>query len=405
MKRSGTMFKRGKYYHARFIIDGLTFTKPLNTASENEAKAELERMMLHRQGSLDQYESYLKGELERIRQHKSGEESGTILLSAAWKAFISSPKRPKASRPTLCHYESAWKQFVAGLPADRKNIGQITVQDAHDRMETVHKAGLSQSTSDKHLIYLTAILRALLPDGVKNPFDKAISRGAAISEDLSYVPLKAEQITGLIAATAREKGLRTTAQEHFELYGVFVTMAYTGLRLGDACSLMVDEIHFDRKVLIVRANKTSRRKSGKAAYAKIGLHPVLEAVLREQIGQRASGPVFPRVNGWSASRQSNNAQLVFQRAGIERRVPCASGMRNLYGTSSFRHTLEDRLRNNGVHQTAINVILCHSDRSMAATYSTISDKEVYDAITEAYPDLRPNAGGTLIEFSTQHRAG
>jgi len=42
---------------------------------------------------------------------------------------------------------------------------------------------------------------------------------------------------------------------------------------------------------------------------------------------------------------------------------------------------------------------------MAATHSTISDKEVYDAITEAYPDLRPSAGGSVIEFTKQQRAG
>jgi len=404
MKRSGTLLKRGKYYHARFIIEGLTFTKPLNTASEKDAQSELERLMLHRQGSLDQYESFLKAELDRIRQHKTGENCVQSLISASWEAFISSPKRPKASRLTLSHYQSAWNQFAAGLPAERKHIGQITAEDATDRMEAIYKDGLSQSTANKHLIYLTAILNALLPEGAKNPFDGVIARGSSKSDDLSYVPLKAEQITALIAATSRQKGMKTTDEDHFELYGIFVTLAYTGLRLGDACGLMIEEVHFDRKVLLVRANKTSHRKKGKAAYAKIGLHPVLEAVLREQIGQRTEGPVFRRVGCWTSERQSSNAQLIFQRAGVERRAETACGMRNLYGTSSFRHTLEDRLRNNGVHQTAINVILCHADRSMAAAYSTISDEEVYNAISSAYPDLRPGAGGNVIEF-TKQRAG
>lgn len=398
MKRKGTLFKRGEFYHARYIIDGLSFRKPLNTRSEAEAKKELEVLMAHRQGNLDQYEAFLKGELERIQRHKSEAELYSFLIHDVWEAFISSPKRPKANRLTLSHYKSAWDQFAAGLPKERRHIGQITREDAEQRMEAIHRSGLSQSTADKHLIYLTAIMRALLPETAPNPFDGVIARGASNTDDLSYVPIKAEQITSLIAATSRPIGVRTTDEDHFELYGIFVTLAYTGLRLGDACGLQIEEVHFDRKVLEVRANKTSGRKKGKAAYAKIGLHPVLEAVLREQIGSRESGPVFRRVSRWNPTRQSNNAQLIFKRAGIERRAEAANGMRNLYGASSFRHALEDRLRNAGVHQTTINVILCHADRSMAATYSTVTDKEVYNAIVSAYGDLRPGAGGKVIEL-------
>jgi len=398
MKRAGTLFKRGEFYHARYMIDGLSFRKPLNTRSETEAKRELAVLMSHRQGSLDQYEAFLKAELERIRRHKSAEELCTICLSDVWKAFIYSPKRPKANRLTLCHYKSAWDQFSSGLPKSYRHIGQITKEDAEQRMEAIYRAGLSQSTADKHLIYLTAILRALLPEGTPNPFEGVIARGTAGTDDLSYLPLKSDQITELIRATSRPRGVRTTEQEHFELYGMFCTLAYTGLRLGDACGLQIEEIHFDRKVLEVRANKTGRRKKGKAAHAKIGLHPVLSAVLKEQIENRTSGPVFRRINGWNASRQSNNSQLIFKRAGIERRAEAANGMRNLYGASSFRHTLEDRLRNAGVHQTTINVILCHADRSMAATYSTVTDDEVYSAILSAYGDLRPRAKANVIEL-------
>lgn len=398
MKRKGTLFKRGEFYHARYIIDGLSFRKPLNTRSEAEAKKELEVLMAHRQGNLDQYEAFLKGELERIQRHKSEAELYSFLIHDVWEAFISSPKRPKANRLTLSHYKSAWDQFAAGLPKERRHIGQITREDAEQRMEAIHRSGLSQSTADKHLIYLTAIMRALLPETAPNPFDGVIARGAAHAEDLSYLPLDFSQMTTLLKHTARPKGVRTTEEEHFEMYGVFVALAYTGLRLGDVCGLQIDEIHFGRKILLVRANKTSRKKRGKAAYAKIGLHPALEAVLREQIGNRTEGPVFRRISGWNSVRQSNNVQLVFKRAGIEKRSDAANGARNLYGASSFRHAMEDNLRGAGVHQTTINMILCHSDKTMASTYSTISDQEVYDAVTSAYPDIRPGAGGKVIEL-------
>lgn len=399
-KRAGAIIERNGWLHLRYTIEGLQFQIPLNTQSLREAERLRDQFMINRQGSLDQYEAFLKGELERIGRHKTGSAMCTIAISEVWRAFLKSPKRPQAKESALSHYKSAWDQFSAGLGSSRKTIGDVTEQDAHDRMEAIYAKKLSQGTAEKHLIYLTSMFKALLPDGAKNPFSAAVARGCDNGDDLSYIPVTLEQTKKLIAtAPERSPCSRTTEAEHKELCGVFLTLAYTGLRLGDACGLLCEEIHFDRKVLNVLVNKTKRSKKGKAAYAKIGLHPALAAVLREQIGDRTNGPVFEKVSRWHSSRQSNNVQLVFKKAGVERRVKSSSGLRNLYGASSFRHMMEDRLRQARVPQATANVILCHADPSMAATYSTIRDDELYDAIVSAYPDLRPDAESRVLEFA------
>jgi integrase len=397
-KRVGAIIERGGRLHLRYVIEGVQFQTPLNTSSWSEAERLRDQFMSNRQGGLDQYEHFLKGELERIRRHKTGDAMCTIALPDVWRAFLKSPKRPQARESALCHYKSAWDQFAAGLDSSRKRLGDVTEQDAHDRMDAIYSKKLAQGTAEKHLIYLTALFNALLPEGVKNPFSNAVARGSDSGDDLSYVPVTLDQTRLLLASTGRPVGSRNSEEVHKELYGVFLTLAYTGLRLGDACGLMCEEVHFDRKVLVVLVNKTKRSKKGKAAYAKIGLHPALAAVLREQIGDRTTGPVFTRISRWNCGRQSNNVQLVFRKAGVERRVQSSSGMRNLFGASSFRHMMEDRLREAKVPQATANVILCHSDPSMAATYSTIRDEELYEAIVSAYPDLRPDAESKLIKF-------
>jgi len=256
-------------------------------------------------------------------------------------------------------------------------------------MENLYQSGVSQGTADKHLIKLTAIFSALLPAGMDNPFAGAIARGCENAPDLSYLPLSIDQIRSALDATKHRKGYKTTHEEHAELYGVFMTLAYTGLRMGDVFGLQCEEVMFDRNVLLVKCNKTSRKKSGsKSAFAKIGMHPALRDELMKQISGREGGPVFERLSKWTRQRQSNNVQLTFKRAGISRTAETGLGnTRSLYGAGSFRHTMEDRLRGAGIAQATINVILCHADRSMAATYATISDDEVVEAIAAAYPEM------------------
>lgn len=361
---------------------------PLHTESETEATKTAARFMRDRQGTLEQYRSFLRGELDRIRRMCAEDELQAFTLDEIWEKFLASPGRPKSGAGTLKHYKSAWTQFASGLPATRKGLGDVTHKDATDRMEAIYKSGLAQGTADKHLIYLKAIFRALLPKGINNPFEGVIARGAEDTEDMSFLPVNLTQTKELLAAVKRQKKDKLTDEEFHELYTVFFTLVYTGLRMSDACELLIEEVYFDRDVLIVRANKTSRKKRGATAYAKIGMHPALREILTKQIGDRESGPVFPLISAIGKPRQSRWVQIIFKRAGVERKVSSSGGMRNRYGASSFRHQMQDRLSEAGIAQKTINVIMCHSDQTMGAVYTTTTDKGVYDAIVKAYPDVR-----------------
>ena len=397
MKRTGTLVKRGDIWHLRYMVNGVRLQISLKTSSKAEAEKQREIFMRDRQGDVDQYEAFLKFELDRVRRARLNSDAEKLLLSEVWDRFIRCPKRPKAKSLSINHYKSAWDQFCDGLPATRKAITDIDRSDAVARMEAITASGLAQSTAAKHLIYLKAIFSALLPVGMDNPFGGLEARGS--HEQASYRPFSLDQIKAVLA-TAKADG-------ETEVYGAVLVLAYTGLRLVDACTLKIEEVFFDRNVIERVPEKTKRYATNRrAAVAKIGLHPALRFELARIIGDRKDGFIFPTLAKWRPERRSGAFQKVIKAAGAERMAGRASGgARNLYGTSSFRHTMEDRLRESQVQQTVINTILCHQDRSMAATYSTVRDEEVIQAIVKAYPDLRPDATGATVMQFEERKAG
>ena len=192
MKRTGTLVKRGDYWHAKYTIEGLTFTKPLNTTLKSEADTELNRMMDNRQSGLDQYESYLKGEIERIRKFRANDKQSSPLLSDVWDKFIRHPHRPHCGEENLKQYKTAWTNFYAGLPPDRKRIADVVENDAHAYMESLYNRGIALGTAKKHRNFLEKIFSLLLYDGQNNPFKNAVARDGA-DHSLDYRPVSLDQ--------------------------------------------------------------------------------------------------------------------------------------------------------------------------------------------------------------------
>ena len=213
----------------------------------------------------------------------------------------------------------------------------------------------------------------------------------AIEEKPKKKPVK--MVESFLPVTFKQsRDLTAVAKQHREpeMYGLFLVMAYTGLRLVDAATLKVDEIHFDRNVIVRVPMKTRRHvKNRNTGRALIGLHRALYLDLFPFINNRDSGFLFPEIASWSAERRSDNVQAVFKKAGVVKVIEKDSGRKqSLYGSSSFRHALSDALRAAEVPQVVINAILCHSDGTMASTYASVKDEEVIEAIQKALPDLR-----------------
>lgn len=370
MKRSGSLIKRNGIYHCRYVIEGCVFQVSMRTKIKMLAEMNMETFMRDRQKGLDQYEAFLKSELDRIRKHRGEVVFGNPTVDDAWEMFKKSPNRPNGEPGVLKGYSMAWRAFKGSIPDSKLYLKDVSAQDAQMFMEMMYQRGVSQNTADKHLIYLKAIFRVILPESETSPFENAVSRGS--KEVFSYKPVSLGQCVDLFKACPKI---------HPELQGLFMVMAYTGLRLKDAVTLRKQDIDLEAGIITVIPYKT-RRFSNKA---RIGIHPAI----REVLSIPTEEFIFPVLNRYNRDGLSKKIQAVFKEAKVVDIKDRPSGKKqNAYGASSFRHTMEDRLRQSGASQVVINTILCHSDRSMAGVYSTVTDKELIEAITAAYPDLR-----------------
>ena len=264
-------------------------------------------------------------------------------------------------------------------------VGQISLR-TKSKTEAVSARDVFMRDRQKSLEQYRSFLESELDRVTKQigvPVEKKVVKKQPVPVE-SFLPVTLEESAKLLDEAILHK--------EPEIYGLFLVMVYTGLRLVDAATLRIDEVHLDRNVIVRIPEKTKRyarnRHSGRAL---IGIHSVLRGHLKSLRGTLPEGEhhLFPTIAKWTAERRSDNVQAIFKKCGISKVVKTESGRsRNLYGSSSFRHSMEDNLRRAGVNQVLINTILCHSDRSMASTYSTVEDREVVDAVESALPDLR-----------------
>ena len=131
---------------------------------------------------------------------------------------------------------------------------------------------------------------------------------------------------------------------------LFALMLRTGLRLGSALGLDVEDMDLERGELLLRTMKN-------ATQDVVVLPRVVRDDLRAWLGERASGPLFEsypgrRLGGRSARRRF---ELVLQAAGIDR----------VRGTHCLRHTLGMRVYERSGDIALTQAALHH--RSIAST--------------------------------------
>ena len=206
---------------------------------------------------------------ERARNKRATIESG-------WALFMTCPKRPASCKrfraddiprhTTAANYRSYYERFCEWqrehAPAARL-LSDITPETASAFMETIQQGGAA-GTYNKYLQFFNCFFDTLAAAGKitgANPF-RDVDR--MHPEFNSKRPLPVEQIARLIASAAGEMRL-------------LVALGYfTGLRLGDCCTLQWREVDLLRGVIERIPRKTAHTVKDKAlATVKVGIAPFL----------------------------------------------------------------------------------------------------------------------------------
>jgi len=370
---SGSIYKRGKIYYLFTRVNGKAKMTSLKTANREEAEKKAEEIL---PGALLTAESR-----QQVVVH-IGEAKGLIKkavcklkLDDTWKTYKSNPTRPQSSSGTLANYERCWKFFRKWIKAHYPKVewlSEITPDIAQDYIQTLGGKSISANTFNYHLGALKLICRVLAEKaGLEaNPF-AAIERHTGIKQQRKEFTLS--EVQSMLAAFdhladyPNRKPLRLLNPD--EMRALFYLLAYSGLRLADACLLKWKSVA--KGMITVTPQKTRHVASTRLVHIPICAELARQLkVAREWQGD--SEYVLPkvaeryrhnldgvagdciRIIEWNEFKERNRKEKVNNKATEEK-----SGGRNrrFYGVHSFRHFFASHCAMAGVPVAALADIL------------------------------------------------
>lgn len=312
------------------------------------------------------------------------ESNPPLKVADAWGAYTNSTERPDSGPDTLRRYAGHWKRFREWIEAkdpDAVFLRDITPKTAQDYAKDLQQANTSPNTYNKHITFLKLIFRVLEePARLKeNPF-KRIRR-----KQLKTNTRRELTIAELKAVLEKADG---------ELQTLLMLGTFTGLRLGDCCTLKWGEVDLDRNLIRRVPNKTA--KNGKPVV--IGIPAVLHAKLSETPKSKRKGYVVPTyAELYTFTNESGDTirrpiitrqiQQVFEDCDIKTQREGTGKVKDENGNEidtgkravvevgfhSLRHTWVSIQAEAGTPQAVVQSVIGHSNPAMTAHYTHIGE--------------------------------
>lgn len=362
---AGTIYRKGRIWMARWVVDGKVFKRSTGKTGHNEALARLNEFTapFRAWGEVHRLES-IAARLEGAKADARRIEDSTrprFLVADLPDAYAASARRGDCSGSTLERYQSQLRQLAAFLSSAFPQVRELRdVRSVHAEafLRTLRSA--SPNTYNKRLVLFRSVWKILGPDAgcAENPWAGMSKRKL---ETVSKRPLSSDEIDRVLAAASGE--IKT----------LILVGLYTGLRLGDALRLDWADVDLNDGFIRLRPRKTAR-SSGRVV--DIPLVPALRVALAA-MSPAASGPVMPGLAdryGYNPSGVAVSLRRVFESAGIQTRGDGNARAQSIVGFHSLRHTFVTTCALHGVPLTVVQAIVGHSTPKMTEYYAH-SDRE------------------------------
>ena len=397
--RTGHLLKRGRIYYLRYMVEGRLVRKALKDdagnpiTSKEDAEALRKRIMAplmvaDRETALRSVTHQLDDSI-KAREDEAHNEEPIMTLDEAWQEYVSSVNRPDSGPRTLEGYEAQWRQFVKWMHQIHPSLSQLShvssriaeeyagymlkeIREEREGQSVIVKRSFTMNTFNKHVRVMELVFRVLAKKtGVAtNPWteitrktENKASRRELTVEELNTICNKA-------------KG---------ELQALLVVGIYTGLRLGDCCTLRWSEVDLVRRIILRVANKTARRKG---APVHIPIHPTLLAFLNQTPVGKRNGFVLPAF----AEKYRNDDSAVAKEirrflinCGIQvHKDDTGKGTATRavveVGFHSLRHSFVSLCRQANAPLAVVEAIVGHSNPAMTRHYTHISETAAAGAV-------------------------
>lgn len=383
--------KSGRYT-ARVCIGGKRFSRSTRTTNKEKAEKFLNRFLA-----------------------PFGLGENTIPLAEVWREYEKSPNRRDMATSTIASKKGVWMRFASWIEENHVEVTQLKQlsQDAVSEYLRVLRAWHTASTYNNHVCVLREIFRVVA--------DKA----GVFEDPWASVRLLADDSHCRRELTRDELKRMMDAAERAgdDWLALFSIGVYTGLRLGDCCTLAWSSINLETGIIQLVPHKTRKHAGGKPV--TIPIHPSLRTILTGRIQSQSaadcpsptptssspippSGYVIPTLAEWYLKcnwRVRHGLSAIFKDAGIVTSIPI-EGRRKQTPDATFhslRHTFVSFSANAGVPLPVVSSIVGHTSSAMTRHYYHENEEALRRAV-ESVPSIAAIRSGCkppVVETATE----
>lgn len=272
------------------------------------------------------------------------------------------------SELTAQTYKTAAKEFLGYLERQNINLAGVTVKDLLYYLSARKTDGCTELTLAKDISALRALGSFLVLEGVWPQNEALVLDRPKARRSLPRV-LSVEQVDSMLASIDVESDLGLRDRVLFEL------VYSCGLRISEACSLQVGNLHLQEMIVLVRGKGDKERIVPFGEAAKEWLEKYLRQVRPRLVGKKIVPTVFVNYKGEPISRKGvwKRFKELEALTGIDCKV------------HTLRHSFATHLLSGGADLRSVQALLGHSDLATTQIYTHVSDSELRERHKEFFP--------------------
>ena len=266
------------------------------------------------------------------------------------------------SQQTAITYKISAQEFLNWLVTERIKLKDLSVQNLLYYLIKRQSDGCSELTIAKDISGIRALGDYLVRKGMWEENLALELDKPKIARNLPKV-LSVEQIDALLGCidTSTPSGKRDDA--------LFELIYSCGLRISEACSLKMANVHLEEKLILVHGKGDKERlvPFGDRALEKILVY--LNEVRPALVGNRNVAELFVNYRGQPISRKGvwKRFKELEALSGVEAKV------------HTLRHSFATHLLSGGADLRSVQELLGHSDLSTTTIYTHVTDRQLEDA--------------------------
>ena len=266
------------------------------------------------------------------------------------------------SQQTAITYKISAEEFLNWLVSQRIKLKDVSVQNLLYYLIKRQEDGCSELTIAKDISGIRALGDYLVRKGM---WEENVALELDKPKATKHLPkvLSVEQVDLLLSCidTSTLSGKRDDA--------LFELIYSCGLRISEACTLKLANVHLEEKLILVHGKGDKERvvPFGDRALEKILVY--LNEVRPELVRGRSVAEFFVNYRGEPISRKGvwKRFQELEALSGVEAKV------------HTLRHSFATHLLSGGADLRSVQELLGHSDLSTTTIYTHVTDKQLEDA--------------------------